>query len=145
MLLYLDASALVKRYVDEHGSSDVMRITAEAAAVATTIVSRAETAAALAKAVRVGALRQEDAVTAAQFFRSEWDNFVRIQVTEAVVARADQFAWAFGLRGYDAVQLASALLWHEHMNETIVFATYDRHLWQTAASVALTPFPGETP
>lgn len=145
MLLYLDASAVVKRYIAERGSSDVMQIVAEATAVATTIVSRAETAAALAKAVRVGALSYDDAATAAQFFRNEWGNFVRIQVTEAVVARADQLAWEFGLRGYDAVQLASALLWHEHMNEMVTFATYDRHLWQTAASVALTPFPYKTP
>jgi predicted nucleic acid-binding protein len=49
VILYLDASALVKRYVMEAGSKDVISLTAAAAAVATSLVSRAEVAAALAR------------------------------------------------------------------------------------------------
>ena len=51
MILYPDASALVKRYVKERGSQDVIALTAAAGAVATSLVSRAEVAAALARAV----------------------------------------------------------------------------------------------
>ena len=56
MILYLDASALVKRYVKERGSQEVIALTAAAGAVATSLVSRAEVAAALARAVRLGVL-----------------------------------------------------------------------------------------
>jgi len=42
--LYLDSSALVKRYVAEPGSEDVVTLMAEAAAVATSLVTRAEVA-----------------------------------------------------------------------------------------------------
>lgn len=145
MLFYLDAGALVKRYVAEVGSDAVAAITSQATAGATSILSRVETVAALAKAVRVGTSAREEAAAAVQVFRSEWVNFVRIQATEVVIARADQVAWRFGLRGYDAVHLASALLWRENMNEAVVFASFDRQLWQAATDSGLLPFPEERP
>jgi hypothetical protein len=33
-----------------------------------------------------------------------------VQATEVLVARADELAWELGLRGYEAVHLASALV-----------------------------------
>ena len=48
MILYLDASALVKRYVTERGSRETADVCAKAEIVATSLVSRAEVAAALA-------------------------------------------------------------------------------------------------
>ena len=59
MIVYLDASALVKRYVAEFGSTEVVDVTAAAAAVATAVVTRAEVAAALARAVRLGVLGEK--------------------------------------------------------------------------------------
>ena len=56
MIPYLDASALVKRYVTEPGSREVIQLTTEAAGVATVLVSRAEVAAAFSRAVRLGVL-----------------------------------------------------------------------------------------
>ena len=38
--LYLDTSALVKRYIAEDGSDDVIALMADAAAVATSLVTR---------------------------------------------------------------------------------------------------------
>jgi predicted nucleic acid-binding protein len=108
MILYLDASALVKRYVAEPGSAEVNAIIAQAEVVGTAVVSRAEGAAALARAVRTGALTQVDAMACLQAFRNEWPDLARVQITELVIARADTFAWDYGLRGYDAVHLAAA-------------------------------------
>ena len=56
MILYLDASALVKRYVAEPGSAEVSEAISRAEAIGTALISRAEVAAALAKAVRGKAL-----------------------------------------------------------------------------------------
>ena len=52
MILFLDASALVKRYVAEEGSEEVEAWSLEAEALATTVISRVEVPAALAKARR---------------------------------------------------------------------------------------------
>lgn len=141
MLLYLDASALVKRYVAESGSTSVMTMTGEARAVATSVISQAEMTAALAKAERMGALTENEAAAVVQVFHSEWTHFVRIQATEAVMARADEMAWNLGLCGHVAVHLASALVWQEAMGETVVLATYDARLWHEAAENGLQRFP----
>jgi predicted nucleic acid-binding protein len=80
----------------------------------------------------VGALTREEAASALLVFRSEWSTLVRVQATEVLVARADQLAWELGLRGYDAVHLASALLWQEGMGEPVTVATFDQQLWEAA-------------
>jgi len=145
MILYLDASALVKRYVAEPGSREMAEAIATAEVVGTSLISRAETAAALAKAVRVGTLTQEGAASALQVFRSEWPSLVRVQATEVLVARADELAWELGLRGYDAVHLASALVWQDGMGERVTVATFDRQLWEAAEGRGMVAFPEDLP
>jgi len=49
MIAYLDASALVKRYVSETGSQAVNSLIAEANIVGTAVISRAEVSAGLSK------------------------------------------------------------------------------------------------
>lgn len=75
MIVYLDASALVKRYVAELGTPEVAQLIAQAEAVGTSIISRAETAAALAKAQRLYVLSNQDAGQAASRFRQDWPDF----------------------------------------------------------------------
>ena len=145
MILYLDASALVKRYIAEPGASEVTGAIAAAEVVGTSLISRAEVSAALAKAVRVGTLTRQEAASALQVFRSEWPNLVRVQATEVLVTRADELAWELGLRGYDAMHLASALLWQEGMGERVTVATFDRQLWKAAEQRGMIPFPDDLP
>jgi len=143
MILYLDASALVKRYVAEPGTAEVAEAIASAEVVGTVVVSRAEVAAALAKAARMRVLSEEEAAAALQVFRAEWLSLVRVQVTEMVVARADALAWEHGLRGYDAVHLAGALLWQEAMGEPVTLAAFDRRLWEAARRAGVRVLPEE--
>ena len=145
MICYLDASALVKRYVAERGSEAVERVIAEAEAVGTTIVSRVEVVAALAKSVRFGALTAEDAEAARNLFHREWSSFIRLHLTEYMTERAALLAWDHGLRGYDAVQLAAALTWKEVIEEPVSMMTYDRRLWAAAAAAGLAPHPQDLP
>ncbi len=141
MILYLDANALVKRYVAEPGSAEVNEAIAEAKVTGTAIISRAEVVAALAKSVRVGVLTSEEALTSLQVFRNEWLDLVRVQMTEMVISRADTLAWEYHLRGYDAVHLAAASLWQEAMGAPVTMATFDRQLWTAAERVGLGLYP----
>ncbi|MEW5957212.1 MAG: type II toxin-antitoxin system VapC family toxin [Chloroflexota bacterium] len=143
MILYLDASALVKRYVAESGSTETGEAMARAEVIGTVIISRAEVAAALAKAVRVGALPLEEAAASLKAFRNEWLDLVRVEVTEMVITRADSLAWEHNLRGYDAVHLAAALVWQEAMGAPVTIATFDRHLWAAAERVGLAAYPND--
>jgi predicted nucleic acid-binding protein len=141
MILYLDSSALVKRFVAEAGSNEVGRAVERAEIVGTVVISRAEVAAALGRAVRVRALPPKAAARSLQAFRQHWTDLVRLPVTEATVARADALAWEHGLRGYDAVHLAAALAWQEGLGAPVVLATFDRRLWETAGEVGLVVYP----
>jgi predicted nucleic acid-binding protein len=141
MILYLDASALVKRYVAEPGSTAVNEAIIGAEVVGTAIISRAEVAAALAKSARMKVLSSADAAASLHAFRQEWLDLVRVQVTELVVSRADMLAWDHQLRGYDAVQLAAASIWQEAMDAPVTVATFDQHLWSAAEQIGLIPYP----
>ena len=141
MIVYIDASALVKRYVAERESDAVIELTAKAEIVATSVVSRAELAAALARAARLGALDQDGARQAQRRFSREWPDFARVPVSEALVARAERLAWDYELRGYDAVQLAASLMWQESIGEDVLLATFDRQLWGAATRAGLQVWP----
>ena len=111
-LLYMDTSALFKRYVEEHDSEAVLARIDEAPAVGTAVITRVEVAAALARAVRARRLDRNEAEDAEQEFLGDWDDFTRIGVTEALVERAGDLAWRHNNRlrraAEKARQLASA-------------------------------------
>ncbi len=141
MILYIDSSALVKRHVTEAGSAQVEEIATSASTIATAMISRSEVSAALAKTVRVGTLKKEEALASLESFRSQWQNYLRLDLTEIAIARADALAWEHNLRGYDAVHLACALIWQEEMREPVTLATFDQQLWRAAERAGLIPFP----
>jgi predicted nucleic acid-binding protein len=145
MIVYLDSSAIVKRYVAETGSEHVEALVAEAQSVGTSVVSRAEVAAAFAKAARVGLVTRETATDALKAFSAHWPDLLRLQLGEPLAARAAVLAWEYGLRGYDAVHLASALVWQESLGENVSVATYDRELWRSASAAGLVPWPARMP
>jgi uncharacterized protein len=139
--VYVDASALVKRYVMEAGSKEVIALLDASAAVATALVSRAEVAAAFARAVRVGVLADDAGRRAQRRFSRDWPDLVRVPITEALVARAETLAWEHALRGYDAVQLAAALAWHDALGQDVTLATFDKQLWEATARAGLRVWP----
>jgi predicted nucleic acid-binding protein len=141
VILYLDASAAVKRYVAEQGSAEVRQAIAMATVVGMVVIGCVEIVAALAKAVRMRALSAMEAKTARQVLRAEWPDYVRLRTTEVLASRADDLAWQYGLRGYDAVHLAAALLWQDWLEESVTLATFDRQLWQAGRQSGLAMFP----
>ena len=145
MICYLDSSALVKRYVSEPGSSEIVRVFAESHLVGTATISRAEVVSGFVRAVRRGALAAEDAESARHRFQTEWRHFHRRQITDSLIGRSCDLAWSFGLRGYDSVQLAAAVRWQEELDMPLTLATFDVQLWQAAARVGLEPYPPDLP
>jgi uncharacterized protein len=145
MIAYLDASALVKLYVSEPGTDEIRRLVEGALGVGTVTITRAEVAAALAKAARLGALPRGEAQAAGNLFRKEWKDLSRLPVTEPLLDRAAELAWEHGLRGYDAVQLAAALSWQEALEAPVTLATFDRDLWAASARLGLLAYPEDLP
>jgi predicted nucleic acid-binding protein len=137
----LDTSAIVKKYVPEKGSDEVIRVIAEAQAVGTARISKVEVAAAFGKAVRIGLLASDAAQNCLNAFRKDWPNYYVVDTSESVLHRAENYAWDHRLRGYDAVHLAAAATWQDDLNEPVTMATFDVQLWDAVASAGLAVYP----
>ncbi|MBP6016298.1 MAG: type II toxin-antitoxin system VapC family toxin [Candidatus Promineofilum sp.] len=141
MILYTDTSALIKRYIGEPGSADVVAWMQAADLIGLSIITRAEAGATFSRLHR---LKIIDSTTAEQLlkeFRLHWPGYMRLRINENLVTRAERLAWQYGLRGYDAVHLASAVIWQESLGETVTMMTYDRQLWEAAVLVGLHVLP----
>jgi uncharacterized protein len=141
MIVYLDASALVKLFIMEDGTREVENLIATADIVGTLILSRAEVSAALCKAVRMKAIPMKQALDAIKLFRTRWPSLFRLGIDGITVERADQLAWDHQLRGYDAIHLASSLLWQESLAQSVTMSTFDKNLWIAAKNNGMRVFP----
>ena len=141
MILYLDSSALVKRYIQEKASQEVQAWIEAADMVVTGLITRVEVAAAIARASRMKFVTQEETLAALRQFRMEWESFQRLPITENTVARGDNLAVEHNLRGYDATHLACALIWQETLGIPVTLASFDGQLIQAARETGMDHLP----
>jgi predicted nucleic acid-binding protein len=71
VILYLDASALVKRYIQEKASEDVNAWIEAANIIMTGLITRVEVAAAIASGGRMNLITPDETLAALRQFRSE--------------------------------------------------------------------------
>jgi predicted nucleic acid-binding protein len=141
---FLDSSAPVKRYVSETGTQWVQSLHDPRAGHTRWIarITAAECIAALFRRVRMGQLSLLDAQQISARFRADIVADYRIvDITAAVIDRAMDLAEQFGLRGYDAVQLAAADLVNQQFlasgGSPITFVSADVDLNTAAQSLGL--------
>lgn len=141
MMLYLDTSAMVKLYVEESMSSEVVAAVEEAEAVATSLIGYAEARAAFARARREARLSAQAYRHVVQEFIEDWNRFVVIEVTDQVVKHAGDLAAQRALRGFDALHLASALNLRDRLATPVTFLAFDQELTLAAKREALEIHP----
>jgi predicted nucleic acid-binding protein len=141
---YFDSSALVKRYADETGTRWVRSLTEPQAGhdIFTAHITGIEVIAAIARKTRIGEIAEHDATTAISTFKSHFKTQYRIVVmTTGIVDRAMELAEQHRLRGYDAAQLASALVVHAELAASgvseFVFISADAELNEVARAEQL--------
>lgn len=132
MILFCDTSALLKLYIVEAGSEMVKARVTEAEAVAVCRIAWAEAHAALSRRARevpgdAAVIEQAKAALA-----QDWPRFVVMEVDQAVVERAGDYADTFALRGYDSIQLAAAFETGRIAQSPICFACFDARLNKAA-------------
>ena len=141
MIAYLDSSALVKRYIQETGTDNVVALIDDAEAVGSVMLTQVEIASALGKAARLEWVEHSAANKAWKDFLLHWPSFTRISVTPLLAKRASQLSWEYGLRAYDAIHLAAVLNWQETLDIPIILAVFDRALWLAGQKAGLTVWP----
>ena len=132
MILYLDTSALVKLYVDETKSEAVKNAVGQADAVATSLLAYAEARAAFARSRREGRFTPQVYRRIVGAFEEDWNRYVAVEVTDALVKTAGLLAESRALRGYDALHLASALYLQNRASVSVFFMAFDRQLMTAA-------------
>jgi len=143
MMLYLDTSAVVKLYVEEVMSPEVVVAVEEAEAVATSLIAYAEARAAFARARREARLSAQAYRALVKEFIEDWSRFVVVEVTDRVVKHAGDLAAHRALRGFHALHLASALTLRDRLATPVTFLAFDRELTLAAKREALQIHPLE--
>ena len=124
-LVYFDSSAFVKLVVEEDGSDLAATLWDGCDAALSSRLAYPEVRAALSAAGRSRRLERRMLRQAVQVWEEFWDACRPIELTQSVAAQAGELCDDHGLRGADAVHLASALAL---TTRDLVIATWDARL-----------------
>jgi uncharacterized protein len=134
--VYVDSSALVKLLIAEPESEQLLGRLSQAK-LFTCRVTYAETRAAIARRAREAPAKVQEWSEARAHLEADWAGFRVIEMVQSLVLCAGEFADVFGLRGYDAIQLAAGHSAHTAMMEDMSFLSYDRRLNRAARLLGL--------
>jgi predicted nucleic acid-binding protein len=137
VIYFLDASALVKRYVHEPGTDRVRALVRRKADLAASRISIVEIRAALARGSRDGRVRADVAESLVQRIVPDLAEMRVVEVRSRVVDLAADLAWRRLLTAYDAVQLASAIHLARSTALALSFLCSDARLSEAAAAEGL--------
>jgi len=137
-LVYFDSSALVKLVLDEPGSDLAAALWNGCDVALSSRLAYPEVCAALAAARRSHDLTEAEASAAASDWERFWASMRPMELSAHVERTAGELAVAHGLRGADAVHLASALALG---SAGFTVAVWDRRLHSGAISAGLAVAP----
>lgn len=144
-MIYLDSSALIKKYVVEKGTPEVREFFTTDEVLWTSKVSQAEIWSAFARRHRSGDLTAAQYQTIAKSFERDWRAFAVVELSDEVMGMIRKLVERHPLRALDAVQLASALWAKRNLGEQVVFVGADEPLLRAAAATALRVLNPEKP
>jgi uncharacterized protein len=158
-VLYLDSSALSKRYLKETGWQElahkVQETTSKKQRVLTSVVTYAELHAALGRKLRDGSMLPAEHHWATTYFEADWRTYLSlIEVSQAVLSFIPDLVKRHPMKGSDATHLASAIWAADSLQRrgsrslgrsSLLFATSDRQLVAAAKTERLEVFNPEKP
>lgn len=127
MTVYVDASALVKRYVNEPGSAAVLSLLARDP-VATSPLSEVEIASALARRYREGVLTRRDLERGMAALRTDIGSIAVIELVAEITHAAVALVARHPLRAGNSVQLASCLHLRRQATDEVRVLAFDARL-----------------
>lgn len=141
---FIDSSALVKRYIRETGSNWVLNLFDPALnhEVFIAAITGVEIVAAITRRSRSRSISVSDATATCNQLRSDLKkNYQIIEITEIIINSGMALAETYGLRGYDAIQLAVGravnTLCITHGLPSTIFVSADKELNAAAVSEGL--------
>jgi predicted nucleic acid-binding protein len=141
MILYLDTSALVKRYFEEKYSVEVITAWKSALAISTSAVAYAELVAAVYRKAAEVRVKKSLIQKIMGAFQEDWPSFIIVEVDNRLNETIHKVIANYNLRGFDAIHLASALAVGSAIADDFLFACYDERLRQAARAEGLNTMP----
>lgn len=132
MILYCDTSALIKRYVAEEKAEGVNKFWDNASVITTSVVAFAEMMAVFNRKLREGVLLVEEYKETVKEFKSDYRHLLLVPVNEDLNISIEGLLKKHSLRGFDAIHLASAMIFKQSNDTDLVFACFDHALNQAA-------------
>ncbi len=111
MNIFLDSSALAKRYVQESGSDRVEEILSSASSLAVSVICLPEVVSALCRRRRERKLSPQQYLKAKQALFEDIEDSSIVNVTNQVVALAVELLERWPMRSSDSLHVASAVEW----------------------------------
>lgn len=137
MILYLDTSALVKKYFQEKNSTEVIAAWKSSWGIATSAVAYAEVLAAVYRKALEVRVRKERVKGVISVFQEDWSSFIIVEVDNRLNETIHKVIARYALRGFDAIHLASALAIGSVVTDRFLFGCYDETLNHAARAEGL--------
>jgi hypothetical protein len=136
-MIYLDSSALVKRYTEEVGTDLVKSILLTSAVIATSKLTYPEILSALMRKHRAGEIAKKPLTNIIERFEKDWTHVLVLQFHNDLLPIAKTLVRKHPLKAADAVHLSSAL-WLKHSTKTdVTFVSSDSTLLRAAQGEGL--------
>jgi uncharacterized protein len=131
-VIYVDTSALVKRYIREPGSERVEKALVGADIVSTSVLAYAELLSALARKRRSRDVSEKSFRLALNRFEEDWADILVVDLHKDLFPLIKKLIEKHALRGADAVHLSSALWLTASSGLPVVFWASDAQLVDAA-------------
>ena len=130
MLIFIDTSSLVKRYIEETGSPEVDQLFSEQNDIVIASITSLEIRSALNRKLRENTISKDTYDKALGFWKDDIEVFDFVPFDSIVIDKAAELIESHGTRTLDAIQMGSALVSNP---DRIV--TSDRQMHQILNSV----------
>jgi predicted nucleic acid-binding protein len=136
MRLYVDTSALLKRYIQEAGSNSVhLELINQATEIIASVILVPELSGVLRRAVNDTRISEATAIAVIEEFQRNQRDFEWYAVDNDVRDAAATIGWATGSRGMVSIHVATA-----HIGLAEYFLTADKRQHQAAISAGMNSF-----
>ena len=120
MILYFDTSALIKRYINETGSSKVDELMDSAKMVFVSVIAEIEALSAFRRLLEEKAIGRSDFNNLKNELETDFKYFEVIELDKDLTAEAKRLIEKYKIKTLDSIQLASVYLIKEDINNFVV-------------------------
>jgi predicted nucleic acid-binding protein len=136
-MIYLDSSALVKRYVEEEGTNFVKSILAGNGLIATSKLTYPEILSALMRKVRAGEIERKTFNGIINVFDKDWEHVLMLDFHNDLLQVVKMLIEKHPLKAADTIHLSSALWLKLSSKSDVTFVASDSNLLKAARAEKL--------